>query len=166
MSHWLLAQQRTHCEPTALNPVGLPAPTGRTHQQRRLCAPAMPLACWPQPPPCPWLAGPDCHAPGCWPQPQIPVSSINIGPINKKDVMRANAMIERGYKKFGVILAFDVPGEYAAGDWCVAGGWACRQGCLQRAPTSNSKQPTAGALRRKQPTECPSGLLPTGPAPS
>ncbi len=42
---------------------------------------------------------------------QIPVSSINIGPINKKDVMRANAMIERGYKKFGVILAFDVPGE-------------------------------------------------------
>lgn len=24
--------------------------------------------------------------------------------------MRANAMIERGYKKFGVILAFDVPG--------------------------------------------------------
>ena len=39
------------------------------------------------------------------------MSSINIGPINKKDVMRANAMIERGYKKFGVILAFDVPGE-------------------------------------------------------
>lgn len=49
-------------------------------------------------------------------QPQIPVSSINIGPINKKDVMRANAMIERGYKKYGVILAFDVP--------C-----ACRGGC-------------------------------------
>jgi translation initiation factor IF-2 len=44
------------------------------------------------------------------PRVQIPVSSINIGPINKKDVMRANAMIERGSKKFGVILAFDVPG--------------------------------------------------------
>jgi hypothetical protein len=43
--------------------------------------------------------------------PQIPVSSINIGPINKKDVMRANAMIERGHKKYGVILAFDVPGQ-------------------------------------------------------
>lgn len=41
---------------------------------------------------------------------QIAVSSINIGPINKKDIMRANAMIERGHRKFGVILAFDVPG--------------------------------------------------------
>ncbi|KAL4860126.1 Eukaryotic translation initiation factor 5B [Chlorella vulgaris] len=40
---------------------------------------------------------------------QIAVSSINIGPINKKDIMRANAMIERGHRKFGVILAFDVP---------------------------------------------------------
>ena len=42
------------------------------------------------------------------------MSSINIGPINKKDVMRANAMIERGHKKYGVILAFDVPGQQGA----------------------------------------------------
>lgn len=40
---------------------------------------------------------------------KIPVSTINIGPVHKKDVMRANVMIERGAKKFGVILAFDVP---------------------------------------------------------
>jgi len=40
---------------------------------------------------------------------QIPVSAINIGPVHKKDVMRANVMIERKAKKFGVILAFDVP---------------------------------------------------------
>ena len=43
------------------------------------------------------------------PDVQIPVSAINIGPVHKRDVMRANAMIERGAKKFGVILAFDVP---------------------------------------------------------
>lgn len=40
---------------------------------------------------------------------RIAVSAINIGPVHKRDVMRANVMIERGVKKFGVILAFDVP---------------------------------------------------------
>eukprot|EP00208_Stichococcus_sp_RCC1054_P001979 CAMPEP_0206140654 /NCGR_PEP_ID=MMETSP1473-20131121/10223_1 /ASSEMBLY_ACC=CAM_ASM_001109 /TAXON_ID=1461547 /ORGANISM="Stichococcus sp, Strain RCC1054" /LENGTH=1691 /DNA_ID=CAMNT_0053534881 /DNA_START=139 /DNA_END=5214 /DNA_ORIENTATION=- len=40
---------------------------------------------------------------------QIPVSGINIGPIHKKDVMRASVMLEKGAKKFAVILAFDVP---------------------------------------------------------
>ncbi len=39
----------------------------------------------------------------------IPVSGIAIGPVHKKDVMRANVMMERGVKKFAVILAFDVP---------------------------------------------------------
>lgn len=43
------------------------------------------------------------------PEVSIPVSAINIGPVHKRDVMRANVMIERGAKKFGVILAFDVP---------------------------------------------------------
>ena len=43
------------------------------------------------------------------PDVQIPVSAINIGPVHKRDVMRSTAMIERGAKKFGVILAFDVP---------------------------------------------------------
>lgn len=43
------------------------------------------------------------------PDVQIPVSAINLGPVHKRDVMRANVMIERGAKKFGVILAFDVP---------------------------------------------------------
>jgi hypothetical protein len=65
---------------------------------------------------------------------QIAVSSINIGPINKKDIMRANAMIERGHRKFGVILAFDVPGGW--GDLpgaaavlllCCAAGLCCTQ---------------------------------------
>lgn len=49
------------------------------------------------------------------PQVAIPVSAINIGPVHKKDVMRANVMIERGVKKFGVILAFDVPGGWHFG---------------------------------------------------
>lgn len=38
----------------------------------------------------------------------IPVSGINIGPVHKRDVLRANTMNERGHKKFAVILAFDV----------------------------------------------------------
>eukprot|EP00951_Prasinocladus_malaysianus_P004536 scaffold31870_cov37-Prasinocladus_malaysianus.AAC.1 len=40
---------------------------------------------------------------------QIPVSAINIGPVHKKDVMRAGVMIEKKMKKFATILAFDVP---------------------------------------------------------
>ncbi|KDD76282.1 hypothetical protein H632_c285p0, partial [Helicosporidium sp. ATCC 50920] len=43
------------------------------------------------------------------PEVGIPVSAINIGPVHKRDVMRANVMIERGVRKYGVILAFDVP---------------------------------------------------------
>lgn len=42
-------------------------------------------------------------------QVQIPVSGINIGPVHKKDVMRANIMNEKKLKKFSCILAFDVP---------------------------------------------------------
>ena len=42
-------------------------------------------------------------------QVQIPVSGINIGPVHKKDVMRANVMAERGLKKYACLLAFDVP---------------------------------------------------------
>ncbi|XXG40433.1 hypothetical protein AAC387_Pa01g1152 [Persea americana] len=37
----------------------------------------------------------------------IPVSSISIGPVHKKDVMRAGVMLERK-KEYGTILAFDV----------------------------------------------------------
>lgn len=37
------------------------------------------------------------------------MSAIAIGPVHKKDVIRANVMNEKGLKKFGVILAFDVP---------------------------------------------------------
>ncbi|EIE19434.1 P-loop containing nucleoside triphosphate hydrolase protein [Coccomyxa subellipsoidea C-169] len=40
---------------------------------------------------------------------KIPVSGIAIGPIHKKDVMRASVMLEKGRQKFAVILAFDVP---------------------------------------------------------
>ncbi|GMH38806.1 hypothetical protein BSKO_06704 [Bryopsis sp. KO-2023] len=43
------------------------------------------------------------------PEVSIPVSAINIGPVHKRDVMRANVMIEKKIKKFGVILAFDIP---------------------------------------------------------
>lgn len=39
---------------------------------------------------------------------KIPVSGINIGPVHKRDVMRASTMLEKGRKKYAVILAFDV----------------------------------------------------------
>ncbi|TIB87475.1 P-loop containing nucleoside triphosphate hydrolase protein [Wallemia mellicola] len=39
---------------------------------------------------------------------EIPVSGINIGPVYRKDVLRAGVMIEKA-KEFATILAFDVP---------------------------------------------------------
>ena len=41
-------------------------------------------------------------------KPTIPVSFINIGPIFKKDVMRANLANEKGNPEYATILAFDV----------------------------------------------------------
>ena len=40
-------------------------------------------------------------------KPPIPVSHVNIGPIHKKDVMRANIMNEKKMPEFATILAFD-----------------------------------------------------------
>eukprot|EP00850_Spirogloea_muscicola_P000071 SM000001S04473 [mRNA] locus=s1:387750:395011:+ [translate_table: standard] len=42
------------------------------------------------------------------PDVKIPVSGISIGPVHKKDVMRASVMLERKRKEYAVILAFDV----------------------------------------------------------
>lgn len=39
---------------------------------------------------------------------KIPVSGINIGPVHKKDVIRASVMLEQA-KEYACILAFDVP---------------------------------------------------------
>ena len=39
---------------------------------------------------------------------KIPVSGINIGPVHKKDVMRAATMLEKA-KELACILCFDVP---------------------------------------------------------
>ena len=39
---------------------------------------------------------------------KIPVSGINIGPVYRKDVLRAGIMLEKA-KEFATILAFDVP---------------------------------------------------------
>ncbi|TIB67521.1 hypothetical protein E3P77_01477 [Wallemia ichthyophaga] len=39
---------------------------------------------------------------------KIPVSGINIGPVFRKDVLRAGVMLEKA-KEFATILAFDVP---------------------------------------------------------
>ncbi|KAF8405903.1 hypothetical protein HHK36_007981 [Tetracentron sinense] len=41
------------------------------------------------------------------PEMSIPVSDINIGPVHKRDVMRASVMLERK-KEYATILAFDV----------------------------------------------------------
>jgi translation initiation factor 5B len=49
-------------------------------------------------------------------QVNIAVSGINIGPVHKRDVMRANVMNEKGSKKYAVILAFDVPVSREARD--------------------------------------------------
>ena len=40
---------------------------------------------------------------------KIAVSGINIGPVHKRDVMRASVMLEKKRKKFACVLAFDVP---------------------------------------------------------
>eukprot|EP00128_Syssomonas_multiformis_P007464 Colp12_sorted_trinity150504_noHs@26000 len=40
-------------------------------------------------------------------KPPIPVSHVNIGPIHKKDVMRANIMNEKKMPEYATILAFD-----------------------------------------------------------
>ncbi|KAL9668481.1 hypothetical protein QQ045_006015 [Rhodiola kirilowii] len=43
------------------------------------------------------------------PEVDIPVSGISIGPVHKKDVMKASVMLEKKKKKeYAVILAFDV----------------------------------------------------------
>jgi translation initiation factor 5B len=39
---------------------------------------------------------------------KIPVSGINLGPVHKKDVMRAASMLEKA-KELACILCFDVP---------------------------------------------------------
>lgn len=39
---------------------------------------------------------------------KIPVSGINIGPVHRRDIMRASVMLEKGRKKFACLLAFDV----------------------------------------------------------
>ena len=49
------------------------------------------------------------HGSGGGVQVQIPVSGINLGPVHKKDVMRANIMAEKKLQKYACILAFDVP---------------------------------------------------------
>ncbi|GBB91425.1 hypothetical protein RclHR1_18700002 [Rhizophagus clarus] len=46
---------------------------------------------------------------------KIPVSGINIGPVHKKDIMRASTMLERA-KEFAVILCFDVKVDKEAQD--------------------------------------------------
>lgn len=42
-------------------------------------------------------------------KPPIPVAAVSIGPIFKKDVMRAALMNQRGKPEYATILAFDVP---------------------------------------------------------
>ena len=43
-------------------------------------------------------------------QSQIPYSGINIGPVHKKDLMKASTMLEHN-ELYGVILVFDVKVE-------------------------------------------------------
>lgn len=47
-------------------------------------------------------------------KPAIPVGHINIGPIHKIDVMRANLMNEKKKPEFATILAFDVSADTEA----------------------------------------------------
>ncbi|KAF0685444.1 Aste57867_22658 [Aphanomyces stellatus] len=50
---------------------------------------------------------------GC--DPPIPVSCVNIGPVHKKDVMRASVQLEH-QKEFATILAFDVKVQHDAAE--------------------------------------------------
>jgi translation initiation factor 5B len=47
-------------------------------------------------------------------KPPIPVSYVNIGPIHKKDVMRASIMHEKKLPEYATILAFNVPIDHEA----------------------------------------------------
>eukprot|EP01006_Ploeotia_vitrea_P031337 TRINITY_DN63653_c0_g1_i1.p1 TRINITY_DN63653_c0_g1~~TRINITY_DN63653_c0_g1_i1.p1 ORF type:complete len:760 (-),score=129.30 TRINITY_DN63653_c0_g1_i1:75-2354(-) len=42
-------------------------------------------------------------------KPPIPVSMVNLGPIHKKDIVKARVMLDSPKPEFAVILAFDVP---------------------------------------------------------
>jgi len=42
-------------------------------------------------------------------RPPIPVSSATVGPIHKKDVLRAAIMAQKGHDEYSCILGFDVP---------------------------------------------------------
>lgn len=44
---------------------------------------------------------------------KVKYSAINIGPVNKLDIMKASTMLEHN-EKYGVVLAFDVPVTRAA----------------------------------------------------
>ena len=84
----------------------------------------------------------------------IPVSAINIGPVHKRDVMRANVMNERGNKKFGVILAFDVPGEARPP---AAGASSATQHCSAHPRSSIATATQSGALDAfapQSPSDC------------
>ncbi|OMJ18052.1 Eukaryotic translation initiation factor 5B, partial [Smittium culicis] len=47
---------------------------------------------------------------------KIPVSGLNIGPVHRKDVFRASAMLDRA-KEFAVMLCFDVKVDKDASDY-------------------------------------------------
>jgi len=47
---------------------------------------------------------------------KIPVSGVQIGPVHKKDIMRASVMHERKKPEYATILAFDVKVEASARD--------------------------------------------------
>jgi len=49
---------------------------------------------------------------------KIPVSGIAIGPVHKKDVMRASIMLDKK-PEFAIILAFDVPVSPEAQRWAI-----------------------------------------------
>lgn len=44
----------------------------------------------------------------------IPVAGLNIGPVHKKDIVKASTMLERKKKEYATVLAFDVPVEREA----------------------------------------------------
>ncbi|KAF6028822.1 EIF5B [Bugula neritina] len=47
---------------------------------------------------------------------KVPYAGINIGPVHKKDVMKASVMVEHGEPQYATILAFDVKVERDANE--------------------------------------------------
>ena len=70
-------------------------------------------------------------------RPAIPVAGVSIGPIQKKDVIKASIMLQKKAPEFATILGFDVP---VAAD---VREFAESSACASSRPTSSTTSRTS-----------------------